>query len=94
MLTLHGPVVDGSLGYQGDGVEVDPLPEGDFLHHLVGLHLALHLNVEDLQTLARWRETWEERSEGGRETWEEGEQEVGRRPSTSTKVCEKQLAYS
>lgn len=46
--TLHGPVVDGGLGYQGNGVEVDPLPEHDLVCHLVSLHLALHLDVEDL----------------------------------------------
>ena len=56
MLTLHGPVVDGGLGDEGDGVEVDPLPEGHVLHHLVCLHLALHLNVEDLQALPSWKE--------------------------------------
>ena len=53
-LPLHGPVVDGGLRYQGDGVEVDPLPEDDVVRHLVGLHLALHLNVEDLQVLGSW----------------------------------------
>ena len=55
-LTLHGPVVDGGLGNQGNGVEVDPLPEHDVLHHLMGLHLALHLNIEYLQTLPSYRE--------------------------------------
>ena len=48
VFTFHGPVIDRGFCYQGDGVEVDPLPEGDVLHHLMGLHLALHLYVEDL----------------------------------------------
>jgi hypothetical protein len=39
---------DGSLGNQGNGVEVDPFPEDDVVHHLVSLHSTLHLNVEDL----------------------------------------------
>lgn len=53
VLTLHRPVVDGGLGYQGNGVQVHPLPEGHVLHHLVGLHLTLHLNVENLEILGR-----------------------------------------
>ena len=34
-----------------DGVEADPLPEGDVVCHVVGLHLGLHLDVEDLESL-------------------------------------------
>ena len=64
MLTLHGPVVDGGLCNQGDGVEVDPLPERDVLDHLVGLHLALHLNVEYLETLCSWRQKRRETERG------------------------------
>ena len=78
MLTLHGPVVDGGLGNQGDGVEVDPLPERDVLDHLVGLHLALHLYVEYLETLSSWRQKRKgtERGEGvGREKLGERERE-------------------
>ena len=50
--TFHRPMKDSSLGNQGDGVEVDPLPEDDVVHHLVSLHSALHLNIEDLQVLS------------------------------------------
>ena len=39
---------DGGLGNQGNGVEIDPLPEDDIVYHLVSLHTTLHLNVEDL----------------------------------------------
>ena len=41
-------MVDGGLSNQGNGVEVDPLPEDDIIDHLVSLHTTLHLNVEDL----------------------------------------------
>ncbi len=46
---------NGGLCNEGDGVQVDPLPEYDLVCHLVCLHFALHLNVEDLQTLASCR---------------------------------------
>ena len=77
MLTLHGPVVDAGVSDKGNGVEVDPLPEGYVLHHLVGLHLALHLNVENLQAFPSWKASKEDRREmreegGGRETGREG----------------------
>ena len=52
IFTFHGPVVDGGLCHQGDGVEIDPLPKDDVIGHLVCLHTTLHLNVEDLKTLA------------------------------------------
>lgn len=48
-VTLHAPMVDCVVCDQGDGVEGDPLPEGDVVCHRVSLHLALHLNVEDLK---------------------------------------------
>ena len=54
--TFHRPMVDGGLGDESDSVEVDPFPEDDFICHLVGLHLALHLNVEDLKVLASYRQ--------------------------------------
>lgn len=50
-ISLHAPVVDGRVRHQGDGVYRDPLPEHDVLRHGVSLHLALHLNVKDLQRL-------------------------------------------
>lgn len=50
-VTLHAPMVDGVVGHQGNGVERDPLPEGHIVRHGVSLHLALHLNVENLQSL-------------------------------------------
>ena len=53
-VALHGPVVDVGLGYQGDGVQADPLPEDDTLRHVVRLHLAFHLQVEDLKCTASW----------------------------------------
>ena len=43
---------DGGLCDKGDGVQVDPLPEDDLVHHLMCLHLTLHLYVEDLEVLA------------------------------------------
>lgn len=49
MLTVHAPVVAGIVGGERDRVGVDPLPEDDLLRHRVRLHLALHLDVEDLQ---------------------------------------------
>lgn len=50
-ISLHAPVVDGRVRHQGDGVYRDPLPEHDVLRHGVSLHLALHLDVKDLQRL-------------------------------------------
>jgi len=55
--TFHAPVVDGGVGGQGNGVDGDPLPELDVFGHRMSLHLALHLNVEDLQRLTRCRQT-------------------------------------
>lgn len=54
-ITLHAPVVDCVVCDEGNSVEGDPLPEGHVIRHCVGLHLALHLNVEDLQSLCRWK---------------------------------------
>lgn len=51
-LTLHGPVVDSGFRDKSYRVQVNPLPEYDVISHLVCLHLALHLDVEDLQVLA------------------------------------------
>ena len=48
-VALHAPVEHGGLSHQGDHVLRDPLPEDDVVRHGVGLHLGLHLNVEDLQ---------------------------------------------
>lgn len=50
-VTLHAPMVDRVVCDQGDSVEGDPLPEGHVIRHRVSLHLALHLNVKDLQGL-------------------------------------------
>lgn len=50
-VALHAPVVDGAVRHQGNRVERDPLPEGHVVRHGVCLHLALHLNVENLQSL-------------------------------------------
>lgn len=50
-ISLHAPVVDSRVRHQGDGVYRDPLPEHDVLRHCVSLHLALHLDVKDLQRL-------------------------------------------
>ena len=52
LLTLHGPMVYCCLCDKSNGVQVDPFPEDDVVCHLVGLHFALHLNVEDLEVLA------------------------------------------
>ena len=48
-VALHAPVEHGGLRHQGDHVLRDPLPEDHVVRHGVGLHLGLHLNVEDLQ---------------------------------------------
>lgn len=50
-IPLHAPVIDGRVRHQGNRVYRYPLPEHDLLRHGVGLHLTLHLNVEDLQRL-------------------------------------------
>ena len=68
-LTLHGPVIDGCFCYQGDGVETDPLPEGDVFNHLMSLHLTLHFDIEYLETLTSWGGG----REGGRGEGGEGE---------------------
>ena len=47
---LHGPVVDRGLRHQGDHVLGDPLPEDDVVSHRVGLHLGLHLNMDQITT--------------------------------------------
>ena len=44
-------MVHRGLRHQGDHVLRYPLPEDDIVRHSVGLHLGLHLNVEDLQGL-------------------------------------------
>ncbi len=48
-LTFHGPMIDCGLSDEGNGVEVDPFPEDYIICHLVCLHFALHLNVENLE---------------------------------------------
>ena len=52
--TFHGPVVAGSVCDQTNDVDRNPLPEDDLFGHGVGLHLVLHLNVEDLQCFPHW----------------------------------------
>lgn len=51
-LTFHGPMEDSGFRHQGNGIQVDPPPKDDVIGHLVSLHFALHLDVEDLQVLA------------------------------------------
>ncbi len=53
IITFHRPVVHGRLSDQSDRVGVDPLPEHHVLVHVVRLHLAFHLDVEDLQSFGR-----------------------------------------
>lgn len=48
-------MVDSSFCHQGNGIQVDPLPKYDIISHLVSLHFALHLNVEDLQVLPSYK---------------------------------------
>lgn len=55
-VALHTPVVDSVVCDQGHGVERDPFPEGHVVGHGVSLHLALHLDVENLQRLCGWKE--------------------------------------
>lgn len=50
-VALHAPVVDGVVRNQGHCVERDPLPESHVVGHGMSLHLALHLDVENLQRL-------------------------------------------
>lgn len=52
-VAFHGPMVHRCLGHQGQRVQRDPLPEDHILSHCVSLHLALHLNVKDLQSFLR-----------------------------------------
>ncbi len=53
-LTFHSPVVDGGVCDEADDVDADPLPERHLVGQSVCLHLALHLDVEDLQGLPSW----------------------------------------
>ncbi len=48
-IAFHAPVIHRGLGDQCDGVDGDPLPENDIVGHGVRLHLAFHLDVENLQ---------------------------------------------
>ena len=75
-LTFHGPVVNSCLCDKCNGVQVDPLPEDDIICHLVCFHLALHLNVEDLQVLSSYSHTKMGR---GRRGMERGRRERKRR---------------
>ena len=42
-------MIDARFCHKSNSIERDPLPEDDVVRHGVGLHLGLHLNVEDLQ---------------------------------------------
>lgn len=55
-VALHAPMVDGVVRDQRHRVERDPLPEGHVVGHGVSLHLALHLDVENLQRLCGCKE--------------------------------------
>ena len=48
-ITFNRPVVHGRCGDKRNSGGVDPRPEDNFLGHLVGFHLGLHLDVEDLK---------------------------------------------
>ena len=48
-------MVDSIVSHKCNCIEGDPLPEGNIIGHGVCLHLALHLNVEDLKGFGGWR---------------------------------------
>lgn len=48
-VSFHTPVIDGVVCHKRDGIERDPLPKRNVFGHGVGLHLALHFNVENLK---------------------------------------------
>ena len=48
-------MVHGQVGDNTNGVHRYPLPEHALLGHVVGLHFALHLDVEYLQGFARFK---------------------------------------
>lgn len=47
-------MVDGIVSHKCNCVKGDPLPEGDVVRHGVRLHLALHIDVEDLKGFGGW----------------------------------------
>ncbi len=51
-LTFHGPVKYGCFRDYGNIVQTDPFPEDHFLRIGVGLHFALHFDIEYLQCLS------------------------------------------
>lgn len=52
-VALHGPMINGRVRDQSQGVQGDPLPEDDVVRHGVSLHLGLHFDVEDLEGFLR-----------------------------------------
>lgn len=53
-VSFHTPVIDRIVCHKRYGIERDPLPKCNILSHGVGLHLALHFNVENLKGFCRW----------------------------------------
>lgn len=51
--TIHVPVEDGGVGRHADSLDRDPLPEHNIVIHIVRLHLALQVEIENLQRPSR-----------------------------------------
>lgn len=49
-VSFHTPVIHSCFCHQSDCVHVDPLPKDHIFVQCVGLHLGLHLNVENLKS--------------------------------------------
>lgn len=54
-ITFHRPVINSSFCDKSKGVDINPLPESDILHHGMCLHLAFHFNVKDLKSSSSWK---------------------------------------
>ncbi len=53
-VSFHTPVIDRIVCHKCYSIERDPLPKRNIIGHGVGLHLALHFNVENLKGFCRW----------------------------------------
>lgn len=54
-ITFHRPVINSSFCDKSKGVDINPFPEGDILHHGMCLHFAFHFNVKDLKSSSSWK---------------------------------------
>jgi hypothetical protein len=60
---VHTPVQDSGFGNETKGIQTDPFPEDDIFGRLPSLHLALHLNVEDLELPSSFRDSKDRRAD-------------------------------